>query len=294
MIAAVVCQPAQMLQIVRTTEDMRAWRDALPVEARVAFVPTMGFLHEGHLSLLHEARRRVPREAGRVVVSIFVNPTQFAPGEDLAVYPRDEAGDLAKAAAAGADAAFCPTDPVQMYPSRLTWVDVEGLGDGLCGRSRPGHFRGVCTVVAKLLSLVRPQVSIFGEKDYQQLAIVRRMHADLFLPGEIVGMPIVRDHDGLAMSSRNANLSPGARRDALAISAFLREVQARFEAGERRAEALVAGAERTLAPGDIDYVEVVRADDLGPVTEPITQPVLVAIAARFGGVRLIDNTVLRP
>ena len=267
---------------------------AQPAGQRVALVPTMGFLHAGHLSLIEEARRRVPASEGRVVVSIFVNPTQFGPNEDFAVYPRDEAGDLAKAQAAGADLALCPDDPVEMYPSRLTWVTVDALGDGLCGRSRPGHFRGVCTVVTKLLSLLRPHVSIFGMKDYQQLAIVRRMHADLFLPGEVVGMPIVREPDGLAMSSRNANLSPTARAQATAISRLLHEVRARFDAGERDPAALVAGAHERLAPGEVEYVEVVDAGDLRPVDREITRPVLVAIAARFGGVRLIDNTVLHP
>jgi pantoate--beta-alanine ligase len=283
-----------VIEVVRTAADMRRWREARAPGATVALVPTMGYLHAGHLSLVEEARRRAPAPAGRVVVSIFVNPTQFGPNEDFAVYPRDEAGDLAKAEAAGADLAFCPTDPATMYPSRLTWVTVDALGDGLCGRSRPGHFRGVCTVVTKLLALVRPHVSIFGTKDYQQLAIVRRMHADLFLPGEIVGMPIVREPDGLAMSSRNANLSPAARTQALAISRLLEEVRARFAAGEREVEALVAGAHERLAPGDVEYVEVVDADDLRPVGGEVTAPVLVAIAARFGGVRLIDNTVLRP
>lgn len=285
---------AGVIEVVRTAEEMRRWRDALPPAERVALVPTMGFLHDGHLSLVDEARRRVPAKSGRVVVSIFVNPTQFGPTEDFAVYPRDEAGDLAKARAAGADVAFCPVDPHTMYPSRLTWVTVDALGDGLCGRSRPGHFRGVCTVVAKLVSLVRPDVSIFGMKDYQQLAIVRRMHADLFLPGEIVGMPIVREPDGLAMSSRNANLSPQARAQATAISRLLGEVRERFEAGERDPSALVAGAHERLAPGDVEYVEVVDAADLQPIDGAITSPVLVAIAARFGGVRLIDNTVLHP
>ncbi|MEM6996126.1 MAG: pantoate--beta-alanine ligase, partial [Myxococcota bacterium] len=198
------------MQVLRTPEALTAWR-ATDASGRVAMVPTMGFLHEGHLSLVREARRRVPSDAGDVLLTIFVNPTQFGEGEDLAVYPRDEAGDLVKAEAAGADVAFCPTDPALMYPSKKTWVDVEGLSSGLCGANRPGHFRGVCTIVTKLWGLARPDVAVFGEKDFQQLAILRRMHADLFLSGEIVGMPIVRDPDGLAMSSRNKNLSAQAR-----------------------------------------------------------------------------------
>jgi pantoate--beta-alanine ligase len=281
------------MQILRTVDALAKWRLDLSPSRRVALVPTMGFLHEGHLSLVGEARRRVPPEAGQVIVSIFVNPTQFGPNEDLDRYPRDEAGDLEKCRVAGVDVVFLPSDPAMMYPSRLTWVDVERLGDGLCGRSRPGHFRGVCTVVTKLLLLVRPDTSVFGQKDYQQLAIIRRMHADLFLPGRIVGMPIVREPDGLAMSSRNANLDAKSRGEALAISRFLTEVRRRFDAGQRRVADLLEGAQTRLAPGRIDYVEIVDAEDLSPI-EAVQRPALCAIAAFFGGVRLIDNTVLKP
>jgi pantoate--beta-alanine ligase len=256
-------------------------------------VPTMGYLHDGHLSLLREARRRVPAGQGEVVLTIFVNPTQFGPHEDLDRYPRDEAGDLAKARDCGVDLAFCPTDPDAMYPSRNTWVDVERLSAHLCGASRPGHFRGVCTIVTKLWNLVRPDLAFFGEKDYQQLAIIRRMHADLMLDGEIVGMPIVREPDGLAMSSRNANLGPQARLDALALCRFLAAVRERFAAGERRAEALVAEAAERLAPGRIDYAQLVDAADLQPI-ELVERPALCALAVFVGGVRLIDNTVLVP
>lgn len=282
-----------MTKVLRDPADLRAWRRALPPGRPVALVPTMGFLHEGHLSLLREARRRVPAGQGEVVLTIFVNPTQFGPHEDLDRYPRDEAGDLAKARACGVDVAFCPRDPDAMYPSRSTWVDVEGLSAGLCGRSRPGHFRGVCTIVTKLLALVQPELALFGQKDYQQLAIVRRMHADLFLPGEIVGMPIVREPDGLAMSSRNANLDAQARQDALALPGWLGTVRARFEGGERRVAALLHGAAEALAPGRVDYVEIVDAEDLRPI-EVIERPALCALAVHVGGVRLIDNTVLRP
>ena len=253
----------------------------------------MGFLHEGHLSLLREGRRRVPPEQGELVLSIFVNPTQFGPSEDLDRYPRDEAGDLAKAEACGVDVAFCPIDPGAMYPTRSTWVEVEGLSERLCGASRPGHFRGVCTIVAKLWSLVRPDVGLFGQKDFQQLAILRRMHADLFLPGEVVGMPIVREPDGLAMSSRNAYLSAKARTEALALPTFLQSVRARFDAGERDPARLIAGASDALSPGRIDYVEVVDAADLQP-RERIEAPALVAAAVFYDGVRLIDNVVLDP
>ncbi|MCA9649338.1 MAG: pantoate--beta-alanine ligase [Myxococcales bacterium] len=282
-----------MPALLRTPAELRAWRDELPPERRVAMVPTMGYLHEGHLSLLREARRLVPPSEGELVLTIFVNPTQFGPAEDLDRYPRDEAGDLAKAEACGVDLAFCPSDPELMYPSRSTWVDVEGLSVGLCGASRPGHFRGVCTIVTKLWSLVRPELAVFGEKDYQQLAILRRMHADLMLGGRVVGMPIVREADGLALSSRNANLGPAGRRDALALSRFLGRVRERFAAGERRAASLLEGAAAELAPGRVDYVELVDADDLRPI-ERVERPALCALAVFVEGVRLIDNAVLRP
>ena len=242
---------------------------------------------------MREGRRRVPVSQGPLIISIFVNPTQFGDAEDLERYPRDEEGDLAKAASCGVDLAFCPTEPSLMYPSRNTWVDVEGLSEGLCGASRPGHFRGVCTVVAKLWGLVRPDVALFGEKDYQQLAILRRMHADLFLDGEIASMPIVREEDGLAMSSRNARLDPQQRRDALAIARYLDAVRERFEGGARSVADLRGDSDRALSPGRIDYVEFVDAATLRPV-DRVQAPTLVAIAAYFGPVRLIDNTVLRP
>lgn len=279
--------------VLRTRAALQAWRAGLAAEVPVAFVPTMGYLHEGHLSLLREGRRRAGA-TGRLVLSIFVNPTQFGPNEDLDRYPRDEAGDLAKAASCGVDVAFCPTDPLELYPLGTgTWVDVDGLDRHLCGASRPGHFRGVCTVVAKLWGLVRPSVGLFGEKDYQQLAILRRMHADLFMVGEVVGQPIVREADGLAMSSRNANLRGTARTDALAISRYLAGVRGRFAAGERDAAALLGDAAAELLPGRVDYASLVDAGDLQPVAV-VERPVLVAVAGFFGGVRLIDNVVLTP
>jgi pantoate--beta-alanine ligase len=278
-------------EILRHTHEVKAWRDALAPGVRVGFVPTMGYLHEGHVSLLRRARELVGAE-GRVVLSIFVNPTQFGPNEDLSRYPRDEVGDLAKAASVGTDMAFCPLDPKVMYePGAATWVEVEGLDRHLCGASRPGHFRGVATVVTKLLALVRPDVSVFGEKDFQQLAIIRRLHRDLFLPGEIVGYPIVREPDGLAMSSRNAYLDTQARADALALPRFLAEVRRRFDAGERTATALLAEAASWLSPGRIDYVSIVDADDLQPI-DTVTRRALVAIAVFLPGARLIDNAVL--
>ncbi|MEZ4450806.1 MAG: pantoate--beta-alanine ligase [Nannocystaceae bacterium] len=280
--------------VLRTADEVRAWRGALDREGRaLAFVPTMGFLHEGHLSLMREGRRRVG-EGGVVAISIFVNPTQFGPGEDLGRYPRDEAGDLAKSASASVDVAFCPQDPRELFPPGYrTWIDVDDLGEHLCGRARPGHFRGVCTVVAKLWGLVRPDLALFGEKDFQQLAILRRMHRDLNLGGEIVGMPIVREADGLAMSSRNANLSAEARDQALALPRYLDAVRERFAAGARSADALLLDADAALAPGRVDYVELVDAEALQPVVA-VEGPTLCAAAVFFGGVRLIDNRLLVP
>jgi pantoate--beta-alanine ligase len=274
--------------VVRTCAEVQAWRRSLAPGERVAFVPTMGYLHEGHLTLLRAGKLR----AEKLVLSIFVNPTQFGPNEDFDRYPRDEAGDLAKAASCGVDLAFCPLERRELYPrGTQTWVEVEALDRHLCGASRPGHFRGVCTVVAKLWGIVQPDVSLFGEKDFQQLAILRRMHADLFMPGEVVGVPIVREPDGLAMSSRNANLSPEARAQALAISRWLAAVRARFAAGERSAAGLLGDVAGALAPGRVDYASLVDAEDLQPV-ERVERPALCAVAAFFGGVRLIDNTVL--
>jgi pantoate--beta-alanine ligase len=275
--------------VLRTVSELKAWRAGA---RRVALVPTMGSLHEGHLELLREGRRRA--SGGSLVLSIFVNPTQFNDPRDLANYPRDEAGDLEKAAGVGVDVAFCPTDPRELYPpSASTWIEVEGLDRHLCGATRPGHFRGVCTIVGKLLGLVRPDWAIFGEKDFQQLAIVRRMHRDLLLDGEIVGCPTVREPDGLAMSSRNTRLSSEGRVQALAIPRFLAEVRRRFAAGERSTGALLAEAESLLAPGRVDYVSLVDAEDLQPI-EAVERPALAALAVFFDGVRLIDNTVLSP
>jgi len=259
----------------------------------LALVPTMGFLHEGHLSLIREGTRR----ADSVAVSIFVNPTQFGPNEDLARYPRDLAGDVAKCASAGASLVYAPKDPGEVYPADFqTWVDVERLSLGLCGGTRPGHFRGVATVVCKLVSLFRPQVALFGEKDFQQLAVVRRMARDLDLDAwtEIVGMPIVREADGLAMSSRNSYLSPEDRRRALALRRGLDAALARLEAGERRAAALVEAArEPVVAAADrIDYVELVDAASLQPI-ETVDRDACLLVAAFFGRTRLIDNQVLR-
>ena len=259
---------------------------------RLALVPTMGFLHEGHLSLIREGARR----ADKVAVTIFVNPTQFGPNEDLDRYPRDLSGDLARCGEAGAWLVYAPKDPSEVYREGFqTWVQVEKLELGLCGGKRPGHFKGVATVVCKLLALFRPHLAFFGQKDYQQLAVVRQMARDLEIDAwtEIVGMPIVREVDGLAMSSRNAYLSQEDRQRALALKRGLDAAQAGYAAGEREAAALVAAARAELERGvdRVDYVELVDAWSLQPV-ERVEGPVCLLEAAFVGKTRLIDNRVL--
>ncbi len=261
--------------------------------ARLALVPTMGYLHEGHLSLAREARRRAgPR--GLVLATIFVNPTQFGPSEDLARYPRDLDGDLAKCASAGVDWVLAPERPEQLFPPGFqTWVEVAEASQGLCGARRPGHFKGVATIVAKLLNLTRPHVALFGEKDWQQLQVIRALVRDLDFGVEVVGMPIVRDPDGLALSSRNAHLSPGERTRALALSSALFEARDRAARGERDAAALAAGAHRRLAEAQarVDYVEVVHPETLRPVARAEPGSVML-LAAFVGRTRLIDNVRL--
>jgi pantoate--beta-alanine ligase len=264
--------------------------------ARIALVPTMGYLHEGHLSLMVEARRRADAGGGRgvAVASIFVNPAQFGPGEDLARYPRDLEGDLAKCAAAGIDRVLVPADPGAMYaPAHESWVSVERVSQGLCGGSRPGHFRGVATVVAKLFNLTVPHVAMFGEKDFQQLAVIRAMVRDLFFPVEIVGMPIVREPDGLALSSRNAYLAREDRGRALALSQALAAARVAAAGGERDAERLRALARERLAAAGarIDYVEIVNPETLTPVARAEPGSVML-LAAFVGATRLIDNARL--
>ena len=253
----------------------------------VGLVPTMGYLHPGHISLIERARK----ENDMVVVSIFVNPIQFGPNEDLDKYPRDMAHDREVCEKAGAELIFAP-EPSEMYPSEnLVFVDIKELGNGLCGAKRPGHFRGVCTVVSKLFNIVLPDRAYFGEKDAQQLAIIRRMVKDLNFGTEIVSCPIVREPDGLAMSSRNLYLSPEERKAALSLSRSLSAAKELMRKGEKDAvkirEAIVAGisAEPLVK---IDYAEIVDSADLSPV-EKIEKPVLAAAAVYFGKTRLIDN-----
>jgi pantoate--beta-alanine ligase len=280
--------------------DPAAWQArclaARDAGARLALVPTMGYLHAGHASLLREARRRAD-EGGRpglALASIFVNPTQFGPAEDLARYPRDLERDLATCAEAGIDAVLAPADPATMFaPGHQTWVTVERASQGLCGERRPGHFRGVATVVAKLFNLTRPHVALFGEKDYQQLAVLKAMARDLAFGVEVAGMPIVREPDGLALSSRNAYLSPDERRRALALSQALAEVRQAAAGGTRDAAALAARARARLeaAGARVDYVELVHPETLAPVGTAAPGTVLL-LAAWLGTTRLIDNAVL--
>ena len=253
----------------------------------VGLVPTMGYLHPGHISLIERARK----ENDMVVVSIFVNPIQFGPNEDLDTYPRDMTHDREVCEKAGAELIFAP-EPSEMYPSEnLVFVDIKELGNGLCGAKRPGHFRGVCTVVSKLFNIVLPDRAYFGEKDAQQLAIIRRMVKDLNFGTEIVSCPIVREPDGLAMSSRNLYLSPEERKAALSISRSLSAAKELMRKGEKDSvkirEAIVAGiSSEPLVK--IDYAEIVDSADLSPV-EKIEKPVLAAAAVYFGKTRLIDN-----
>lgn len=257
----------------------------------LALVPTMGYLHEGHLSLVDLARR----EARRVAVSIFVNPLQFGPGEDLDRYPRDLDRDLSLSRARGVDLVFHPS-VAEMYPEGEPWVTVDPgrMGRVLCGRFRPGHFRGVLTVVARLLGLFRPRVVVFGRKDYQQVALVRRMVRDLELGVEVRVAPTVREADGLALSSRNVYLSPEERREAPLLFQALRAVEEAFRAGERRRRALRAVLARELARFSsfrLQYGEIVDPDTLSRV-DPVTPGAVVAAAGFLGTTRLIDNLVL--
>ena len=274
-------------------DHVQRHRKACP-GSQVAFVPTMGALHEGHLSLIRLARSRVGNE-GCVVVSIFVNPTQFAPHEDLSAYPRPIEADLAACHSQGTDLVFLPEVAAVYDPDASVTVQESSLSRGLCGASRPHHFGGVCTVVAKLFLIVQPDLAVFGEKDFQQLAIIRRMVRDLHFPIEIVGAPIVREPDGLAMSSRNVYLSPDERAQATVLSRALEEARHAILGGEQDASAIQALLCRHLAGVEIlrvDYVAVVHPDTLEPLAL-ISGQVLVALAVFLGHTRLIDNLCLR-
>lgn len=258
------------------------WRQA---GEKIAFVPTMGALHAGHLALVTRGRQL----ADRVVASIFVNPAQFGPNEDFSRYPRPLERDCEQLAAAGCDLVYLP-EVAEIYPpGSNTWVTVDGPSQGLEGDSRPGHFRGVATVVAKLFHLVAPDLAIFGEKDAQQLAVIRRMVRDLCFPIEIVPHPIVREADGLALSSRNVYLSPEERRDALVLVSSLRAAQAAIAAGERRAQQLIGLVREELSrAGETDYVDLVDAESFAPI-DVLDRRAVLPIVVRFGKTRLLDN-----
>ena len=276
------------MEVAATIERMRALRRAM--RGDVGLVPTMGYLHEGHLSLVRAART----QNDHVVVSIFVNPTQFGPGEDFERYPRDPERDVTFLRDEGVDVVFMPSVE-EMYPQgRATFIDVAGVTDVLEGAHRPGHFRGVTTVVAMLFNIVQPRRAYFGRKDAQQLVVVRTLVRDLHLDLDIVAMPIVREPDGLAMSSRNAYLSPDERSAALVLSRALRLAEERFAAGERDAECLRVAIRELIAQeplARVDYVSVTDPNTLREL-ERIDGPALVSLAVRSGRTRLIDNTTL--
>ena len=259
---------------------------------RLGLVPTMGALHAGHLSLVRAAKA----QCSAVAVSIFVNPTQFGPSEDLAKYPRTFESDCAALEKENVDIVFAPTVEEMYPPGEATWVTVEGLSEKLDGRSRPGHFRGVTTVVAKLFHIIQPDRAFFGQKDAAQLAVIRRMVRDQDFPVEIIGCPIIREPDGLAMSSRNVYLNKEERERALVLRRSLQRVEDAFYQGERNAAKLQEVGNEVIAREPsvrLDYFEIVDPDTLDPV-DTISRPTLVAVAAYVGPTRLIDNVVLAP
>ncbi|MBS0013620.1 MAG: pantoate--beta-alanine ligase [Desulfobacterales bacterium] len=273
-------------QMRQTAENLRAQGNT------IAFVPTMGYLHEGHLSLMRKGREL----ADILVASIFVNPAQFAPGEDYEAYPRDPERDAALAEQTGVDILFT-SQKNDLYPEGYeTYITQTHLPGHLCGQSRPTHFTGVMTIVAKLFHIADPNYAIFGQKDYQQLAIIRKMTRDLDFNIEIVGGPIVRESDGLAMSSRNKYLSPSQRQSALQLYRSLQEVQKLVDSGETKAAVLIETAGNIIAAApetDIDYIAVCDPDTLAD-KKIIDRPALMALAVRVGQTRLIDNTILYP
>lgn len=280
------------MKIATTVIEARtATRLARQQAKKIGFVPTMGALHAGHISLVRAAKVR----CGFVVASIFVNPTQFGPNEDFSRYPRTLEADQQKLETEGIDLLFAPSVE-EMYPAGAsTFVTVEEIGDRLDGRSRPGHFRGVSTIVAKLFHIVEPDIAVFGQKDAAQVAIIKRMVRDLMLPTEIVVAPIVREADGLALSSRNMYLSPEERRQALVLSRALREVEARHQNGEANSANLTSIARSVFALEPavrVDYIEVVDSETLEPVAMA-GRNTLVAVAAFVGATRLIDNVILK-
>ena len=278
------------MQVLATVREMRAWRAAVP--GTLGFVPTMGYLHAGHMALVHAACA----ETDTVAASIFVNPMQFGPTEDLARYPRDPERDLAMLRDAGVACVFMPAVDEVYPPGFAAAVDVGALTARLEGRFRPGHFRGVATVVCKLFNIVRPDVAYFGQKDAQQLLVIRQMVRDLDMPVQVHAVPTVREPDGLALSSRNVYLSPDERGQALCLSRALRLAEQRFASGERDAGRIRRAMRRlirTHPAARIDYVSVADVATLDELAV-IDRAALVSMAVRIGGTRLIDNTILTP
>ena len=280
------------MHIIRTVDDMQREADRRRAAGdRIGFVPTMGYLHEGHLDLLRLARQR----SDVTVCSIFVNPTQFGEGEDLDRYPRDFDRDVSLLEAHGCDIVFAPGVEEMYPPHDVTWVEVRELSEILEGACRPTHFRGVTTVVAKLFHAVRPHLAVFGQKDAQQVAVIRRMMRDLHFGVEIAVAPIRREKDGLAMSSRNTYLDKDERLEALALYRALQTAQRLYDRGERRPEFIRRAVEEEILRSgamELDYAAVVHPDSMEPHEHAIDGSALVAVAARIGSTRLIDNTVL--
>ena len=279
------------MRVIESIKEMQSHCESLRLSGkRISFVPTMGYFHEGHLSLMREARMT----ADHVVVSIYVNPTQFGPKEDFSKYPRDFDRDAAMAKSVGVDVIFFPSNQ-DMYPGGYqTYVDVEQVTKNLCGMSRPGHFRGVTTICCKLFNIVKPHSAIFGKKDFQQLAAIKRMVADLNLDLEIVGLPTYREPDGLAMSSRNVYLSQEERSSALALVGALKLAQKLYAEGERNAVKIIKQAEKVIKNEpftNIDYIKICDTATLEDVNE-IKNEVVMALAVKVGKTRLIDNSVL--
>jgi pantoate--beta-alanine ligase len=281
----------KQVKLITAVKEMQGIANEMRRQGKIiAFVPTMGALHDGHLKLISEGSAK----GDVLVVSIFVNPAQFSPSEDLKKYPRNLAGDLEKLNEVGADVVFTPTAE-EIYPEEFqTYVEVKELQEHLCGLFRPGHFSGVATVVLKLFNIVKPHIAFFGEKDYQQLKIIQRMVKDLNLEVEIIGFPIIRDENGLALSSRNSYLATDENKRVLSISRALREIKKEFDRGNRDTKAIIEIGEKTLRKvgiNDIDYLEICNPETLKR-KELAEGGDLVALAVRLGGARLIDNITL--
>jgi pantoate--beta-alanine ligase len=280
------------MEVIATVKEMQRRSEQLRQEGRaIAFVPTMGYLHEGHLALMREGKDR----GDALIISIFVNPTQFGPEEDYERYPRDMQQDLKLAQKVGVDIVFTPSAH-EMYPDGFqTYVEAERVTQNLCGISRPGHFRGVTTVVAKLFNIVKPHLALFGQKDYQQLVTIKRMVEDLNMDIEVIGIPTVRERDGLAMSSRNTYLSPKKRKEAARLYRALRKGEDLFRQGEKNTASIlttVRGIIEEAKPTAIDYIKICDAHTLEDIEE-IKGEAIIALAVQIGKTRLIDNLILK-